>query len=186
MRRSLKVSRAPVIAGSPGPEHCCFLVAGSSLFITGYWKGLSTPFLKPKITFLTRQKCRHGVKSRKIKESYSIWCLKPSEVQKNPFGMTFVYIIYLFKRKQPTRGGNSGGSVKHTTLGMLLLLLRGVSWPVLTLLRVMWKALAYRRKQKQVVRKTAWGSAENMSSTIAFCSRKYSLENFSSDKNGIS
>lgn len=96
-----------------------------------------------------------------------------------------IYIIYLFKRKQPTGGGGSVGSIKRITLGMLLLLLRGVSWPVLTLLRVMWKALAYRRKQKQTVREMVWGSAENMSLTIAFCSRKYSLENFGSDKNGI-
>lgn len=47
MRRSPDVSRADVIAVSPGPEHCCSLVAGSSLFTTGHWKSLSTQFLEP-------------------------------------------------------------------------------------------------------------------------------------------
>lgn len=137
MRRSPKVGRAPVISGFPGPEHCCFLDAGSSLFTTGHWKGLSAPFLEPNIKFLIRQKCRHNVKSRKIKANYSTWYLKPSKVQQNPFGITFVYIIYPFKRKQSTPGDDSVGNVEHAALGMLLLLLSGVSWPFLTLPGVM-------------------------------------------------
>lgn len=61
--------------------------------------GLSIPFLEPSIKFLMRQKCRQNVKSRKIKARYSIWCLKLNTVQQNPFGITFVYIIYLFLKK---------------------------------------------------------------------------------------
>ena len=136
----LRSVELPVTAGFPGPEHCRFLVAGSSLFTTGHWRGLSTWFLELNIEFLMRQKFRHNVKSRKIKESYSVWCLKPGKVQQNPFGITFVYRISLFQREQLTLGGDSVGSVAHTALGMLLLLLSRVSWPLLTLPRVTWKA----------------------------------------------
>lgn len=69
MRRSPYVHRAAVIAGSPGPEHYCSLVAGSSLFTTGHWKSLSTPFLEPSSKCLMRQECRHNVKSKKKNQS---------------------------------------------------------------------------------------------------------------------
>lgn len=149
MRRSPDVRRAAVIAGSPGPEHYCSLVAGSSLFTTGHWKSLSTPFLEPSSKCLMRQECRHDVKSKKkIKANYSIWCLKPSKVQQNPFGVTCVYNLYFLKKYKPTLGGDSVGSVEHTALEMCLLLLSVFSWTLLTLPRVTQKAFAYRGKQK--------------------------------------
>lgn len=120
MRRSPDVRRAAVIAGSPGPEHYCSLVAGSSLFTTGHWKSLSTPFLEPNSKCLMRQECRHDVKSKKkIKANYSIWCLKPSKVQQNPFGVTRVYNLYFLKKTANPRRWQRRQCRAHSTWNVL-------------------------------------------------------------------
>lgn len=56
---------------------------------------------------------------KKIKANYGIWCLKPSKVQQNPFGVTCVYNLYFLKKTANPRRWQRRQCRAHSTWNVL-------------------------------------------------------------------